>query len=48
MKNVLFCALSSPRGEQKLCGLDIIFKKQSEDCLSLVLAEHLKTSKSGR
>ena len=48
MKTVLLCALSSAQGNQTLCALDLIFKKQSQDCLSFVIAEHLKTSKSGK
>ena len=48
MQTVMLCALSSAQGEQTLCALDLIFKKQSQDCLSFVIAEHLKTSKSGK
>ena len=31
-----------------MCALDLNFKKQSQDCLSFVIAEHLKTSKPGK
>ena len=48
MKTVMLCALSSAQREQTLCALDLNFKKQSQDCLSFVIAEHLKTSKPGK
>ena len=48
MKTVMLCALSSAQGEQTLCALDLIFKKQSQDCLSFVTPEHWKTLKSGK
>ena len=47
MKTVMLCALSSAQREQTLCALDLNCKKQSQDCLSFVIAEHLKTSKPG-
>ena len=48
MKTVMLCALSSAQREQTLCALDLYLKKQSQDCLSFVIAEHLKTSKPGK
>ena len=48
VKTVKLCALSSAQRKQTLCALDLNFKKQSEDCLSFVIAEHLKTSKPGK
>ena len=48
MKTLKLCALSSAQRKQTLCALDLNFKKQSEDCLSFVIAEHLKTSKPGK
>ena len=48
MKTVMLCALSSAQREQTLCALDLNFKKQSQDCFSFVIAEHLKTSKPGK
>ena len=48
MKTVMLCALSSAQREQTLCTLDLNFKKQSQDCLSFVIAEHLKTSKPSK
>ena len=48
MKTVMLCALSSAQREQTLCALDLNFKKQSQDCLSFVIAGHLKTSKPGK
>ena len=41
MKTVMHCALSSVQREQTLCALDLNFKKQSQDCLSFVIAEYL-------
>lgn len=46
MKTVMLCALSSAQREQTLCALDLNFKKQN--CLSFVIAEHLKTSNLGK
>ena len=44
----MLCALSSAQREQTLCALDPNFKKQSQDRLSFVIAEHLKTSEPGK
>ena len=48
MKTVMLCALSSAQREQTLCALDLNFKKQSQDYLSFIVAEHLNTSKPGK
>lgn len=48
LKTVMLCALSSAQREQSLCALDLNFKKQSQDCISFVIAERLKVSKPGK
>lgn len=48
MKTVMLCALSSAQREQTLCALDLNFKNQSQDNISFVIAEGLKTSKPGK
>ena len=47
-KTVMLCALSSTQREQTLYALGLKNKRESGTCLSFVITERLKTSKSGK
>ena len=48
LKTVMLCVLSSAQREQTLCALDLNCMRETLDGFSFVIAERLKTSKSGK
>ena len=47
-KTVMLCALTSAQRQQTLCALDLNFKKESQNSISFVVTERLKTSRPGK
>ena len=48
LKTVMLCALASAQRQQTLSALDVNFRKESQDSITFVVTNRLKTSRLGK
>ena len=48
LKTVMLCALASAQRQQTLSALDLNFRKESQDSITFVVTDRLKTSRPGK
>ena len=48
LKTVILCALASAQRQETLSALDLNFRKESQDSISFVVTDRLKTSRPGK